>query len=68
VDKSNIEIFYQVLALTGLSAGECLFCTEDLTHTLIAQQTGMLTARLQKPPAESDIGKLIQALFDANLI
>jgi len=68
VDKSKIEIFYQVLALTGLSAGECLFCTESLTHTLIAQQAGMLTARLQMPPAKSDIGDLIKALGDARLI
>jgi FMN phosphatase YigB (HAD superfamily) len=68
VDKSKIEIFQHVLGLTGLSPQECLFCTEDLTHTLIAQQTGMLTARLQKPPAESDIGDLIKALTDAGLL
>jgi FMN phosphatase YigB (HAD superfamily) len=68
VDKSGIEIFYQVLALTGLSAGECLFCTESLKHTLIAQQAGMLTARLQKPPAESDIGELINELGEAGLL
>lgn len=59
VEKPNPEIFEKAVAKSGRSAGNCLFCTEELSHTLAAQSIGMVAARLTKPP-DSDL----RALFD----
>jgi FMN phosphatase YigB (HAD superfamily) len=67
VDKPSPAIFELASVRAGLHPEECLFCTEDLLHTLVAQKTGMRAARTL-PPATSDIGTLAQALADAGLI
>ncbi len=67
VEKPSPAIFELAVTKSGLRAEECLFCTEDLLHTLAAQKAGMLAARTKEPPA-NDVGKLPQALVDAGLI
>lgn len=67
VAKPSPAIFELASGRAGLPPEACLFCTEDLSHTLAAQATGMRAARTAPPPA-SDIGLLPQALTDAGLI
>jgi len=57
VEKPALKIFRIAVARAGIEPHKCLFCTEDLLHTLAAQQVGMHVARLQKPP-NSDVGEL----------
>jgi FMN phosphatase YigB (HAD superfamily) len=67
VAKPSPAIFELAPVRAGLRPEECLFCTEDLLHTLAAQRAGMRAARTLPPPA-SDVGSLAQALADAGLI
>lgn len=64
VEKPAPEIFRVAIDSSGVSAGECLFCTENLTDTLVAQRVGMLAARVQPPPG-ADVGGLVAALVAA---
>lgn len=67
VEKPNLQIFRLALAKTGINAEECLFCTEDLDHTLVAQQIGFKTARVLPPPT-ADIADLSENLIKAQLL
>jgi len=67
VEKPDLQIFRLALAKTGISAKECLFCTEDLVHTLVAQQIGFRTARILPPPT-ADIADLSENLIKAQLL
>ena len=67
VKKPDLQIFQLALARTGIDAEECLFCTEDLVHTLAAQQIGFRTARIS-PPLTTDISHLSKKLIEAQLL
>jgi len=67
VEKPDAKIFRLAVDASGVHAGECLFCTEDLTDTLVAQRVGMLTARVQPPPG-GDVGDLVAALVTAGYL
>ncbi len=62
LEKPDLKIFRKAIEQAHVDAAQCLFCTEDLRHTLAAQRTGMLTARLQKPPL-SEIATLAADLL-----
>jgi len=47
VEKPNPEIFKLAIARAGVPANLCLFCTENLHHTLIAQSLGLRTIRIE---------------------
>ncbi len=61
VEKPGLEIFRLALARASVEGHKCLFCTEELLHTLAAQQVGMHVARLQRPPG-SDVGSVADLL------
>lgn len=67
VEKPDLKIFRLALNKTGIGAKDCLFCTEDLVHTLVAQQIGLRTARVLPPPT-SDIADLSKNLVKARLL
>lgn len=67
VEKPDLAIFQLALTKTGISAEECLFCTEDLVHTLVTQQIGFRTARIL-PPQTADIADLSMNLIKAHLL
>ena len=46
VEKPKLGIFRQAISKSGLSAADCLYCSENLVETLAAQQTGMHGARI----------------------
>ena len=46
------------MARSGRPAGECLYCSEDIVETLVAQRVGMLSVRVQTKP-NSDLNVLL---------
>jgi putative hydrolase of the HAD superfamily len=67
VEKPSPQIFQLAVAASGVAAAACLFCTEELPHTLVAQRVGLLAARVQPPP-HSDVGDLVSALDAAGVL
>jgi HAD superfamily hydrolase (TIGR01509 family) len=67
VAKPAPEIFRLAVQRAGVNSAECLFCSEELSHLLVAQQEGMQTASVRKPP-DSDIGELIDVLVSRHLL
>ena len=67
VAKPDPEIFRLAIQRSGVKSTECLFCTEELSHILVAQQAGMQTVIVRKPP-NSDIGELIGMLVGRGLL
>lgn len=67
VEKPASEIFQMALDQADINAEECLFCTENLLHTLAAQQIGFRTTRTIPPP-NSDIADLIESLTTTRLL
>lgn len=66
-EKPNPQIFNLALSKSGIDAGNCLFCTESLMDTLVAQQVGFKTVRLRPPPS-TDIAGLGAGLVDSGLL
>ena len=65
VAKPSPAIFEHALDRAG--EGVCLFCTEDLRDTLVAQRVGLRTVRLLLPP-NSDQGRLLNVLIRMGLL
>jgi putative hydrolase of the HAD superfamily len=66
-EKPSPAIFRSSVKAAGVPAQECLFCTENLTDTLVAQRVGMPTARVRPPPA-ADVDMLVAALAAAGCL
>jgi FMN phosphatase YigB (HAD superfamily) len=68
--KPEARIFEIALARAAdtvvAEPGECLFCTEELHHTFVAQRLGFKTARLL--PSGRDIGNLVENLRQGGLL
>ena len=67
VAKPSPAIFQKAVERAGVEAARCLFCTEELPHTLVAQAVGMRAARVEKPP-HSDVADLLDALKQSGLL
>lgn len=67
VAKPSPEIFQLAVARAGVEPARCLFCTEELLHTLVAQAVGMRAARVENPP-RSDVSALATALNASGLL
>lgn len=67
VQKPDPRIFRLAVERASLPAEGCLFCTENLLHTLAAQQTGMCAARVLPPPS-SDVGTLARELAASGML
>jgi FMN phosphatase YigB (HAD superfamily) len=63
VEKPSPEIFEQAIAKSKCDPKECLFCTENVLDTLVAQQLGLHTYRVQSPP-NSDTWNIPTILSD----
>jgi FMN phosphatase YigB (HAD superfamily) len=66
VEKPDPAIFKLALERGAVSANLCLFCTENLHHTLIAQSLGYKTARIESVQ-EKDLLTLADFFLDADL-
>jgi len=67
VAKPDPEIFRLAIQRASVKPTECLFCTEELSHILVAQQERMQTVSVRKSP-DSDIGELIGKLVGRGLL
>lgn len=67
IEKPDPQIFKLAIMRAGVQPSECLFCTEELPHILVAKQEGMQTALLQAPP-NSDVEKLTERLTSEGLL
>jgi len=62
-EKPHQAIFVEAVARTHKPANQCLYCSEDILETLMAQQVGMRSIRVQTPP-NSDLGALQRRIMD----
>jgi putative hydrolase of the HAD superfamily len=58
-EKPDREIFEEAIARALTAPVECLYCSENVVETLMAQHVGMHTIRVQKSP-NSDLATLEQ--------
>ncbi len=63
LEKPDPAIFRLAIKRSRLPAANCLFCTEDPSHIQVAQQLGMETFNVRRPP-NSDIGQLVKILVN----
>lgn len=49
-EKPRAEIFLEAVTRSGLPATQCLYCSENIVETLMAQDVGMRSVRVQSPP------------------
>ena len=65
--KPHRAIFEEAVARAGKPASECLYCSEDIVETLMAQQVGLRSIRVQTAP-NSDLSVLQQRLMDFQVL
>jgi FMN phosphatase YigB (HAD superfamily) len=63
LEKPSKEIFAEAVRRANLPAAQCLYCSENIVETLVAQHVGMRAIRVQSPP-NSDLASLESALAD----
>jgi FMN phosphatase YigB (HAD superfamily) len=66
-EKPQKAIFEQAVARAKVPANQCLYCSENITETLMAQQVGMRSIRVQTAP-NSDLGKLQKTIADFQVL
>jgi FMN phosphatase YigB (HAD superfamily) len=62
-EKPDRAIFVEAVSRSGKPAGECLYCSENIVETLMAQRVGMLSVRVRTPP-NSDLDTLLQRITE----
>ena len=62
-EKPDKAIFDEAVARAGKPANQCLYCSENIVETLMAQQVGMRSIRVQTAP-NSDLSGLQQSIRD----
>ena len=69
IQKPRKEIFEKAVSLVRIPAGQCLYFSENIVETLVAQHVGMRAMRVQPPP-NSDLATLEQRISDyqANIL
>lgn len=66
-EKPHKAIFEEAVARTGKPANQCLYCSENIVETLMAQQVGMRSIRVQTLP-NSDLSGLQQRIMDFQVL
>lgn len=61
IDKPQKAIFEEAVHRAAIGASQCLYCSESIVETLVAQRVGMLTIRVQASP-NNDLGSLASEL------
>jgi putative hydrolase of the HAD superfamily len=62
-EKPQKAIFEEAVARAGTPANQCLYCSENIVETLMAQHAGMRSIRVQTAP-NSDLSVLEQRILD----
>jgi FMN phosphatase YigB (HAD superfamily) len=55
IEKPKKAIFEKAVGQAGIPANQCLYCSENIVETLVAQHVGMTALRVQPPPG-TDLG------------
>jgi FMN phosphatase YigB (HAD superfamily) len=66
-EKPQKAIFEEAVARAGEPANQCLYCSENIVETLMAQQAGMRSIRVQTAP-NSDLSVLQQRILDFQVL
>ena len=53
LSKPDRRLFLEAIQRTRVSPAECLFCSEDASHTLVAQSVGIRSFRVLPPGVET---------------
>jgi FMN phosphatase YigB (HAD superfamily) len=61
IEKPRLDIFRLAVKNAGITAAQCLYCSENLLETLAAQRAGMSAARVIPPP-NGDLKDLVQTI------
>ncbi len=67
VEKPDPRIFELAIQQAGIFASQCLFCSESIVDTLVAQRVGMRSIRVQPPPG-NDLFVLMDRIRDFQAI
>ncbi len=67
IAKPAPEIFRLAIQRADVQPAACLFCTEEPSHILVAQQEKMQTARITTAP-DGGIGQLVDVLISRGLL
>jgi FMN phosphatase YigB (HAD superfamily) len=69
IEKPRKEIFEKAVRRVGIPASLCLYCSESIVETLVAQHVGMRSTRVQPPP-RSDLATLEQRIaeYQSNIL
>ena len=62
LEKPDREIFVRAVSAAGVPATQCLYCSEDIVETLVAQDVGMRAIRIQSTP-NSDLSVFEQRIM-----
>jgi len=63
MEKPHKAIFEEAVRRAGVPASQCLYCSENIVETLMAQHVGMRSIRVQTSP-NSDLAALQQRIAD----
>ncbi len=63
IAKPDPKIFNKAVSQSGVTANQCLYCSESIVETLVAQHVGMLGLRVQ-PPLGNDLSDLANRITD----
>lgn len=66
-EKPHKAIFEEAVARAGKPANQCLYCSENIVETLMAQHVGMRSIRVQTLP-NSDLSVLQQRIMDFQVL
>ncbi len=67
IEKPKKEIFEKAVAVANIQASQCLYCSENIVETLMAQHVGMRSVRVQTAP-NSDLASLENRLAEFALL
>ena len=66
-EKPHKAIFEEAVARAGKPANQCLYCSENIVETLMAQHVGMRSIRVQTLP-NSDLSVVQQRIMDFQVL
>jgi FMN phosphatase YigB (HAD superfamily) len=66
-EKPHRAIFEEAVARASRPANQCLYCSENIVETLMAQQVEMRSIRVQTPP-NSDLSVLQKRIMDFQVL
>lgn len=67
IEKPSLEIFRLAVKRAGVTAAQCMYCSESLVETVAAQRAGMVAARVIPAP-NGDLSELVDVIRSVSLL